>query len=85
MLVDWTNLENKLDLTGENDKEKDYKFVKWLSKTRGLQVIPPSTFYSKDHKHIGERFVRFCFIKKDESLQDAVGILKKLTSELDSQ
>ena len=82
LLVDWTSLESKLDLTGEKDEEKDYKFVKWLSKTRGLQVIPPSTFYSKEHKHIGEKFVRFCFIKKDESLTEAVEILRQLTSEL---
>ena len=66
----------------EKDEERDYKFVKWLSKTRWLQVIPPSTFYSKEHKHIGEKFVRFCFIKKDESLAEAVKILKQLTSEL---
>ena len=85
LLVDWTILEDKLDLSGETDTEKDYKFVKWLSKTRGLQVIPPSTFYSKEHKHIGERFVRFCFIKKDQSLEEAVEILKKLTTELDIQ
>jgi len=78
LLVDWSSLENKVDFSSENDTEKDYRFVKWLSKTRGLQVIPPSTFYSKEHKNIGERFVRFCFIKKDENLQGALEILKKL-------
>jgi len=83
LLVDWTRLEHKLDLSGEPDTEKDYKFVKWLSKSRGLQVIPPSTFYSKEHKHIGEKYVRFCFIKKDQNLQESVEILRKLTAELE--
>ena len=28
-----------------------------------LASIPPSAFYSKEHKHMGENFIRLCFIK----------------------
>ena len=47
----------------EKDEYKDYRFVKWLSKNRKLQGIPPSAFFSKEHKGIGENYIRFCFIK----------------------
>ena len=28
-----------------------------------LAAIPPSAFYNIEHKHLGENFIRFCFIK----------------------
>lgn len=28
-----------------------------------LAAIPPSAFYSKENKHLGEKYLRFCFIK----------------------
>ncbi|KAJ8300948.1 hypothetical protein KUTeg_022467 [Tegillarca granosa] len=47
------------------------KFIYQMMK---LAAIPPSAFYSKDHKNLGENFVRFCFIKKDETLDKAAEI-----------
>uniref|UniRef100_A0A1B6EIW5 Aminotransferase class I/classII domain-containing protein n=2 Tax=Cuerna arida TaxID=1464854 RepID=A0A1B6EIW5_9HEMI len=76
MLADWTALAKKIDLSSENDKCKDYKFTKWMSKNVKLQGIPPSAFYSEPNKYLGENFVRYCFIKKDENLQKAAQILK---------
>lgn len=34
-----------------------------MTKNVKLQGIPPSVFYSEPNKHIGEDFVRYCFIK----------------------
>jgi len=34
-----------------------------MTKNVGLQGIPPTAFYSEKHKHLGENFVRYCFIK----------------------
>lgn len=54
------------------------RFVKWLSKNRKLQGIPPSAFFSQPHKYIGEDYIRFCFIKvrnvffKDESVYEFI-------------
>uniref|UniRef100_A0A1B6H6H8 Aminotransferase class I/classII large domain-containing protein n=1 Tax=Homalodisca liturata TaxID=320908 RepID=A0A1B6H6H8_9HEMI len=76
MLADWTDLAKKIDLSSENDKYKDYQFTKWMSKNVKLQGIPPSAFYSEANKYLGENFVRYCFIKKDENLQKAAQILK---------
>lgn len=56
-------LESEIDLRAENDKYKDYCFTKWLTKNVGVQGIPPSAFYSEPHKTLGEKLVRFCFIK----------------------
>jgi len=56
-------LENKLDLSSETDKYKDFRFVKWLSKNVKLQGIPFSAFYSEPHKNMAENYLRFCFFK----------------------
>ncbi|XP_041973759.1 kynurenine aminotransferase [Aricia agestis] len=68
IVADWTKLGNKIDLSGEPDKYKDYRFTKKFAKEAGVLAIPPSAFYSEQHKHLGEKFARFCFIKKDENL-----------------
>lgn len=77
MMADWTALEPKVDLASEPDKYRDYKFTKWMTKNQGLQGIPPSAFYSEANKKLGEDFVRYCFIKKDENLSKAADIFKK--------
>ncbi|KAL1505684.1 hypothetical protein ABEB36_005190 [Hypothenemus hampei] len=63
ILADWTPLESRVDLNSETDVYKDYRFTKWMTKNVGLQGIPPTAFYSKEHKHLAEGFVRYCFIK----------------------
>lgn len=77
MMADWTALENKVDLASESDKYRDYRFTKWMTKNQGLQGIPPSAFYSEGNKKLGENFVRYCFMKKDENLAKAADILQK--------
>ncbi|KAL4714618.1 hypothetical protein ACJJTC_019681 [Scirpophaga incertulas] len=69
IIADWTKLANKIDLSTEPDKYKDYKFTKKFAKEAGVLAIPPTAFYSEPHKHLGEDYARFCFIKKDENLQ----------------
>ncbi|CAG9823319.1 unnamed protein product [Phaedon cochleariae] len=80
MIADWTPLESQVDLSSEKDEYKDYKFTKWMTKNVGLQGIPPSAFYSSPDKHLAEKFVRYCFFKKDENLQKAADILDKWKS-----
>lgn len=81
MVANWTALENKVRLDEEVDANKDYRFTKWMTKNVGVQGIPPSAFYSSEHKHLGEDNVRYCFIKKDENLQKAAEILMKWKSQ----
>lgn len=79
MLANFTKLASKLgSVIDEETGTKDYRFVKYMSKKKGLQGIPPTAFYSVDHKPLGENFVRYCFMKKDETLDEAEKIIKKL-------
>lgn len=76
LMADWSSLACKADLSKETDSRRDYRFTKWMTKTLGLQGIPPSAFYTEEHKHLAEDYVRFCFFKKDENLQKAAEILR---------
>merc|ERR1712107_448356 len=75
IMADWSSLTDRIDLSSESDAQRDYRFVKWLTKNRGLQGIPPSAFFCQDHKSIGEDYIRFCFIKHQDSLSKAREIL----------
>lgn len=63
-------------MNAESDPWKDYRFTKWMTKNMGLQGIPTSAFYSEPHKCLGEAYVRYCFIKKQENLNMAAKLLK---------
>jgi len=82
MMADWSDLADRIDLSSETDPQRDYRFVKWLSKNRKLQGIPPSAFFCAEHKNIGENYIRFCFIKHNDSLQKAEKILTDWRKEL---
>jgi len=82
IMADWSHLADKVDLSSESDPQRDYRFVKWLSKNRGLQGIPPSAFFCQEHKSIGEDYIRFCFIKHQDSLEKAKKILTAWRQEL---
>ena len=50
-------------------------FCKWLTTEIGVAAIPLSAFYGNG---FDQRVVRFCFAKKDETLQAALTRLAKL-------
>lgn len=47
----------------------DNKFAQWLTKEHGVATIPVSAFYAKGNNHT---LVRFCFAKKESTLDEAV-------------
>jgi methionine aminotransferase len=51
-------------------------FAMKLIKERQVATVPPSAFYLKSTE--GEKFLRFCFAKKEETLKQAVQNLKGL-------
>ena len=53
--------------------EKEYAI--WLTRMHGVTTIPVSAFYSSEVDH---RVLRFCFAKKEETLEAAVERLKKV-------
>jgi len=54
------------------------EFTRYLIKDIGVACIPPESFYSQEHVHIGHGYVRFAFCKSDEMLQQAGERLAKL-------
>ncbi|KAI6239321.1 Kynurenine-oxoglutarate transaminase [Aphelenchoides fujianensis] len=60
------------------EDELDFRFVRWLCREKKLAAIPPSAFYSPEHKKGNDHFVRLCFFKKDETLEAAEKILEHL-------
>ncbi len=54
----------------------DIEFTKYLIRNIGVAVVPGSSFYSDPA--MGSQMVRFCFCKKDETLEAAAENLRKL-------
>ncbi len=44
---------------------------------KGLAGVPPTAFCCKEHQSLGERFLRFCIIKDDATIEKVEEILKK--------
>ncbi|MGB3949210.1 MAG: aminotransferase class I/II-fold pyridoxal phosphate-dependent enzyme, partial [Bacteroidia bacterium] len=56
-------------------KEKDTNYAIRLTKEFGIASIPISVFY---HNSIDNKVLRFCFAKKEETLERAAEILNKI-------
>jgi N-succinyldiaminopimelate aminotransferase len=54
------------------------EFTRYLTKDIGVACIPPESFYSPEHAHLGYGYVRFAFCKSDEMLQQVGERLAKL-------
>ncbi|KAF2984452.1 hypothetical protein EK904_003396, partial [Melospiza melodia maxima] len=75
MIVDVSTLN--VDLSDVDEKQPyDYKFVKWMIASKKLSAIPLSAFCALETKKQFEKYIRFCFIKKDSTLDAAEVILK---------
>jgi len=55
--------------------EPDVEFSKRLTTEHGVASIPPSVFY---HRQVDHKVLRFCFAKKDETLENAAERLCKI-------
>ena len=60
--------------------ENDVEFTKYLIREIGVAVVPGSSFYHD--KSLGAQKVRFCFCKKDETLQAAAERLQKIRAKI---
>nr|XP_033503248.1 kynurenine--oxoglutarate transaminase 1-like isoform X1 [Epinephelus lanceolatus] len=67
------------DSMSAGDEPYDFRFVKWLTKEKGLATIPVSAFYSPEHRQEFDKYIRFCFVKEDSTLDAAEDILRKLS------
>jgi len=58
--------------TGQDD---DVAFCRRLTVERGVAAIPPSFFYSDEHRHLARSLARFCFCKEEATLEAAAARL----------
>lgn len=58
----------------------DFKLARWLSRSKKLQGIPGSAFYSVNNKPLAESLIRFCFIKQTSTLDRFENLIGALTS-----
>jgi N-succinyldiaminopimelate aminotransferase len=61
---------------GRHARADDFETCRWLTKEVGVAAIPPSAFYSAEHKAEAKRLVRFAFCKGDATLAEAAKRLK---------
>lgn len=81
MIVDISSLNPDLKDLDIKDESYDFKFVKWLIKEKGLATIPVSAFYSPQHQKDFDKYIRFCFVKEDSTLDAAEAILRTWSAE----
>ncbi|KAL0480201.1 kynurenine-oxoglutarate transaminase, partial [Acrasis kona] len=76
-----TDISNVKFPHADEDKHlpRDHAFCRWLPGATGLMAIPPSVFYSKDHKHYSDQYIRLAFCKKEETMVKAQEGFKKLS------
>ncbi len=53
-------------------------FSRYLIEQIGVAGIPPGSFYTPEHRHIGDNHLRFAFCKSDDILREAAVRLAKL-------
>lgn len=56
-------------------KKSDFEMAEWMTKEMKLAPIPVSAFYSDKSDH---QLLRFCFAKREETLQNAGKILRNI-------
>jgi aspartate/methionine/tyrosine aminotransferase len=58
--------------------KNDVELCEDLPKRIGVAAIPPSAFYSNEHKQLAKHLIRFTFCKTDEALEEAKQRLRVL-------
>ncbi|KAM9307090.1 uncharacterized protein KZ484_000421 [Pholidichthys leucotaenia] len=77
MITDVSSIKADLNDQNTTDESYDFRFVKWLIKEKGLATIPVSAFYGPEHSKEFDKYIRFCFVKEDSTLDAAEAILRK--------
>ncbi|MDR3243395.1 MAG: aminotransferase class I/II-fold pyridoxal phosphate-dependent enzyme [Elusimicrobiota bacterium] len=63
-----------VDISKINKYKTDTEFCEWLAKEIGVAAVPGSSFFNNNEN----RYIRFHFAKKDETLKAAIQKLQKL-------
>ncbi|XP_019856948.1 PREDICTED: kynurenine--oxoglutarate transaminase 3-like [Amphimedon queenslandica] len=80
LLADTANLGIKFD-ESTGSEPYDVQFAKWMTKEKRIAAIPPSYFFSPEHRYISDGLIRFCFCKEDSTLEAAYDAFRKWAAE----
>ena len=64
---------------------RDWAVCRWLTKDIGVAAIPPSAFYSEDHKDQAAGYARFAFCKEDTEISEAITRLVRVQEFLEKE
>jgi aspartate/methionine/tyrosine aminotransferase len=78
ILADTSAVHPKHYFNESHLEPKELQFCKWLTKEIKVAAIPPNPFYTPQNRHIADSLVRFCFCKKEETLEEASKRLERL-------
>ncbi|XP_074546601.1 kynurenine--oxoglutarate transaminase 1-like [Halichoeres trimaculatus] len=78
MIADISSVKVDFKDESSEDEAYDFRFVKWLTKEKGLATIPVSAFYSPEHSKQFDKYIRFCFVKEESTMEAAESILRNL-------
>jgi aspartate/methionine/tyrosine aminotransferase len=56
----------------------DYALCRWLTTEIGITLIPPSAFFAAENAGMSKTWVRICFAKTEETLEETKRRLAKL-------
>ncbi|XP_014445449.1 kynurenine--oxoglutarate transaminase 1 isoform X3 [Tupaia chinensis] len=82
LITDISDFKSKMPLPGPADEPYDVRFVRWMSKNKGLVAVPVSFFYSVPHRKHFDHYLRFCFVKDESTLRAMDERLQKWKAEL---
>ncbi|KAI8867967.1 PLP-dependent transferase [Ramicandelaber brevisporus] len=60
------------------ERGHSFKLTYFFTKEIGVSGIPPTEFYSDEHRHLAEDYVRLAFCKTDEVLDEAEKRLERI-------
>jgi kynurenine aminotransferase len=60
------------------NRRRDFKIAWFMIMELGVAAIPPTEFYSSEHEHLGENYMRFAVCKNDDVLDLAKEKMKGL-------
>jgi kynurenine aminotransferase len=63
-----------------DNRRRDFKLAWFLIMELGVAAIPPTEFYSPEHEHLGEDYLRFAICKNDDVIDLAKERLRGLKS-----
>lgn len=76
VVCDISHIPKSKYMDPSNSEPADYHFSRWLTREYGVTCIPLSPFYSKEHQHMAEGYVRFAACKQAASIIEAGRRLK---------